>query len=83
VVGNPVIERIARAHGRTAVQVTLHWLIQQGDVAAIPKSSNPARARENFGVFDFALSEAEMAEIATLRRPEHLVNDRSLVPAWD
>jgi diketogulonate reductase-like aldo/keto reductase len=83
VVGNPVIEAVARSHGRTAVQVTLRWLIQQGDVAAIPKSSNAARARENFGVFDFALSEAEMAEIATLRRPEHLVNDRSLVPAWD
>jgi diketogulonate reductase-like aldo/keto reductase len=83
VVGNPVIEAIARAHGRTAVQVTLRWLIQQGDVAAIPKSSSPARARENFAVFDFALSDAEMAEIATLKRPEHLVNDRALVPAWD
>jgi 2,5-diketo-D-gluconate reductase B len=83
VVGNPVIEAIAKAHGRTATQVTLRWLIQQGDVVAIPKSSKPARARENFGVFDFALSEVEMAEIATQRRPEHLVNDHALVPAWD
>ena len=82
-VGNPVIEAIAKAHGRTAAQVTLRWLIQQGDVVAIPKSSNPGRARENFAVFDFALSEAEMAEIATLKRPEHLINDPSLVPAWD
>lgn len=83
VVGNPVIEAIARAHGRTAAQVALRWLIQQGDVVAIPKSAKPERARENFGVFDFALSDAEMAGIAALKRPEHLVNDRSLVPAWD
>lgn len=83
VVGNPVIEAIATARGKTAAQVSLRWLIQQGDVVAIPKSSNPGRARENFGVFDFTLSDAEMAEIATQKKPEHLVNDRSLVPAWD
>jgi hypothetical protein len=65
------------------VQVSLRWLIQQCDVAAIPKSSSPMRAQQYFAVFEFALSDAKMAEIAKLRRPEHLVNDRPLVPAWD
>lgn len=83
VVGNPVLEAIGKAHGKTAAQVSLRWLIQQGDVAAIPKSSKPERARENFDVFDFTLTDAEMAEIGTLGRKEHLINDRSLVPAWD
>ena len=83
VVGNPVIEKIAAARGRTAAQVALRWLIQQGDVVAIPKSSKPERARENFAVFDFTLSETEMAEIATLKRREHLINEPAWVPAWD
>jgi diketogulonate reductase-like aldo/keto reductase len=83
VVGNPVIEAIARAHKKTAAQVSLRWLIQQGDVVAIPKSSKPERARENFGVFDFALRDAEMAEIGTLGRKEHLVNEPAWVRAWD
>jgi diketogulonate reductase-like aldo/keto reductase len=83
VVGNPSIEAIARAHGKTAAQVSLRWLIQQGDVVAIPKSSKPERARENFGVFDFRLTDDEMAEIGKLGRPEHLVNEPAWVPAWD
>jgi 2,5-diketo-D-gluconate reductase B len=83
VVGNPVIEAIAAAHGRTAARVALRWLIQQGDVVAIPKSGRPDRARENFSVFDFALTDAEMARIATLGRREHLVNEPAWVPAWD
>ena len=83
VVGNPVIEAIAAAHGKSAAQVILRWLIQQGDVMAIPKSSRPERARENFAVFDFELSDAEMAKIATLKRREHLINEPSWVPVWD
>jgi diketogulonate reductase-like aldo/keto reductase len=84
VVGDPVIERIGKAHGKTAAQVTLRWLIQQGDVIAIPKSSHAARIEENLAVFDFSLDAAEMAEMDTLRAKNlRLVNQRSLVPAWD
>ncbi len=83
VVGNPVIEAIAAVHGKSAVQVTLRWLIQQGDIVAIPKSSRPDRARENFDVFDFSLSDEEMTRIGGLKRPHHLINEPSWVPAWD
>jgi diketogulonate reductase-like aldo/keto reductase len=84
VVGDPAIEAIGRAHGKSAAQVALRWLVQQGDVVAIPKSARPARARENFAVFDFALNDMEMAEIAALKRPySHLINEPEWVPAWD
>lgn len=61
----PVILDIAKAHGKSAAQVMLRWHIQDGrDI--IPKSVKPARIAENFDIFDFALSEAEMAAITAL-----------------
>jgi len=68
VAGNRVLEEIARAHGKSAVQVTLRWLIQQPDVVAIPKSSRSERLRENLAIFDFALSNEEMGRIFELAR---------------
>jgi 2,5-diketo-D-gluconate reductase B len=65
---DPVLAEIAKTRGRSIAQVALRWLIQQG-VAAIPRSSNPQRIADNFKVFDFALSDAEMARISTLKRP--------------
>jgi diketogulonate reductase-like aldo/keto reductase len=83
VIGDPVIERIARAHGRSAAQVTLRWIVQQGFVA-IPKTSKIERLSENLTVFDFALSEAEMARMSALTRPgSRLVNEPQWVPEWD
>jgi diketogulonate reductase-like aldo/keto reductase len=66
VAGNRVIEEIAAAHGKTAAQVTLRWLIQQPDVIAIPKSSRSERLKENLAIFDFSLSDDEMARIFDL-----------------
>jgi diketogulonate reductase-like aldo/keto reductase len=83
VVGNRVIEDIASAQGRTAVQVTLRWLIQQGDVIAIPKSSRVERLKENLGIFDFSLSEDEMARIHRLGGGRHIINDRGSVARWE
>ncbi len=54
---------IGTRHGRTPAQVTLRWLVQQAGVITIPKSSNPDHLAENIDVFDFELTEAEMAEI--------------------
>ncbi len=65
---DPVLAEIAMARGRSIAQVALRWLMQQG-VAAIPRSSNPQRIADNFKVFDFALSDAEMARISALKRP--------------
>jgi diketogulonate reductase-like aldo/keto reductase len=62
---DPVITGIGQAHGKTAAQVILRWHFQSG-VVAIPKSVHPARLAENIGIFDFALSDAEMARIDAL-----------------
>lgn len=84
IVGDPTIEAIARSHGRTAAQATLRWLIQQPGVAAIPKTSHIGRLKENLDVFDFALSDAEMARMSALARPgSRNVNEPQWVPEWD
>jgi diketogulonate reductase-like aldo/keto reductase len=84
VVGDPVIEAIASARGKSAVQVALRWLIQQPGVAAIPRTSNPARLAENFAVFDFQLTDDEMDRISRLKRPNsRLINEPDWVPRWD
>lgn len=62
---DPVLTAIGEAHGKSVAQVTLRWLIQRG-VVVIPKSSRPERMAENFDVFDFELTDEDMASIATL-----------------
>ena len=69
VLRDPVLERIADAHGKSTAQVTLRWHIQRGDVV-FPKSVTPERVRANFEIFDFTLSDAEIADITALDRGE-------------
>ena len=66
--GDPVLAEIATARGRGIAQIVLRWLLQQ-NVAAIPFSSKPERIADNFNVFDFELSDEEMARISALKRP--------------
>ena len=61
----PVITRIAAAHGKSPAQVMLRWHLQQGR-SAIPKSTRPHRIAENLDVVDFALSADELAAIDAL-----------------
>ena len=82
VFGNPVLERIGEAHGKNVAQVALRWLLQQGMIP-IPRTANPAHLADNLDVFDFVLSAAEMAEIATLKRPDGRVIDPPHAPQWD
>ena len=65
VMRDPAIAAVAQAHGKTPAQVMLRWHLQQGR-SAIPKSTNPARIAENFDVFGFELSAAELAAIDAL-----------------
>jgi 2,5-diketo-D-gluconate reductase A len=62
---NEVLLAVARTHGKTVAQVILRWLVQRG-IVAIPKSVHTERIRENFAVFDFALTADDMALIGTL-----------------
>jgi len=82
-VGNPTLAEIGRRHGKNEVQVSLRWLIQQPGVIAIPRSADPDHARANLDIFDFELSEAEMAEISALGSPEGRLIDPSFAPEWD
>jgi len=63
------IETVAAHHDRTPAQAILRWHLQLGNVV-IPKSSNPERIRENFEVFDFELSEDDMAALERLEAGE-------------
>jgi 2,5-diketo-D-gluconate reductase B len=58
--------RIGTAHGKSASQVALRWLIEQDGVAPIPKASSEGHARANFDIFDFALSEDDRRAIDAL-----------------
>ena len=80
--GNPTIERIATARGKSAGQVALRWLVQQG-VIPIPRTAKRARLAENLAVFDFTLTAAEMAEIGALKRPDGRVVNPAHAPKWD
>jgi 2,5-diketo-D-gluconate reductase B len=84
VIGDPTIEAIASAHGRSSAQVALRWIVQQPDLIAIPRTSKIERLAENLAVFDFVLTDAEMAQIGALTRPgSRLVNEPQWVPEWD
>ena len=62
----PVLLEIGRAHRKSAAQVALRYLIQNG-IAVIPKSVHRARMEENFAVFDFTLTGKELARIGADR----------------
>jgi 2,5-diketo-D-gluconate reductase A len=62
---NPIVTAIANAHGKTAAQSLIRWHIQLGNIV-IPKSVTPGRIVSNFNVFDFQLSEQDMASISSL-----------------
>lgn len=65
VFGDPQLQALAEQVGRTVSQVVLRWVLQRGDIV-FPKSSSPARMRENLEVFDFELSDEQMASITAL-----------------
>ena len=67
VLDDPVIVSIAERAGKTPAQVVLRWHIERGDII-FPKSVTPSRVKENFGIFDFELSGADVAEISALNK---------------
>ena len=67
------IASIAAAHGKSSAQIILRWHLQAGNIA-IPGSSNEAHIAENYDIFDFALSDEEMAELTALDRDERFAD---------
>jgi len=80
---DPVLQAIALIHDKTPTQVTLRWLLQQDGVAAIPKAASEKNARGNLDIFDFELTDDEMARIATLARGHRIVDPEGWRPVWD
>ena len=80
----PLLKDIAARHGKTAAQVVLRWLVQQPGVITLSKTATESRLAENFAIFDFVLSDDEMAAIHGLARPAgRIVNPAHLAPKWD
>lgn len=62
------LREIGEAHGKTATQVALRWLVQQEKVSPIPKATSEEHLKENLDVFDFELSREEMERVFSLGR---------------
>ena len=77
-----LLARIAKAHGKSATQVCLRWLTQQG-IVVIPRTSKPERLTENFSISDFELTPAEMKQVTALSNPRGRIVDWSGSPKWD
>jgi|SoiMethySBSTD1v2_1073268.scaffolds.fasta_scaffold248164_2 diketogulonate reductase-like aldo/keto reductase len=81
---DPVLAGIAKEKGRTLAQVALRWLVQQGNIAPIPRSANPQHMAESLQVFDFTLTDEEMKRIHALARPDGRIADPAgRAPKWD
>ena len=64
-INEPVFTKLAEKYGKSNAQIILRWHVQSGNVI-FPGSKNPAHIRDNFNIFDFALTDEEMAEIAAV-----------------
>jgi diketogulonate reductase-like aldo/keto reductase len=76
------LKRIGATYGKTAAQISLRWLVQQ-NVAAIPRTARIERLSENIDIFDFTLTDGEMAEIAAMGNPKGRLTDFGFAPKWD
>jgi diketogulonate reductase-like aldo/keto reductase len=79
---NELLARTGKAHGKTAAQIALRYLVQQG-ITPIPRTAKPDHLAANLTVFDFKLSDAEMTEIARLKQTHLRVVDPPHAPQWD
>lgn len=81
---DPLLAGIAEEKNKTVAQIVLRWLVQQGNIAPIPRSSNPERIAQNLDVFNFVLTADEMERIHALARPDgRIANPAGRAPAWD
>jgi 2,5-diketo-D-gluconate reductase B len=80
--GDPTLTEIGEAHGKTAGQVALRWLLDQPGVSPIPKASSHERRVENFEVFDFSLSDEERERIDALPKNDRQI-DPDFGPDWE
>jgi 2,5-diketo-D-gluconate reductase B len=80
--GDATLQRIGRAHSKSPAQVALRFLEQEG-IIPIPRTSKRERLAENLGSLDFTLSDAEMADVGKLKRPDGRIVSPPQAPKWD
>lgn len=76
------LTEIGKKYGKTPVQISLRWLIEQENVVAIPKASSREHMEENINIFDFELSDEHFEQIDELDKSRRLVNP-SFAPDWN
>ncbi|MEL6967748.1 MAG: aldo/keto reductase [Pseudomonadota bacterium] len=79
----PAVLQAAATHAKTPAQIVLRWHVQHGGAGAIPKTATPGRLVENKAIFDFALSDSEMAAITALTLANKRLCDFEFSPVWD
>lgn len=83
-VDDPVLGEIAKAHGKTVAQIAIRWIVQQPNLAAIPRTTDRTKVAQNIDVFDFELSDDEMNRISALGdKKMRVVNPSVRAPVWD
>jgi 2,5-diketo-D-gluconate reductase B len=83
IMDDPTLDALAKKHGKSISQIVLRWLLQHGDVAAIPKAASVAHIKSNFDIFDFVLSHEDVAAIHALARPDGRLINPAWGPVWD
>ncbi|MBT5570332.1 MAG: aldo/keto reductase [Alphaproteobacteria bacterium] len=81
---DPVIVDIAATHNKTPAQIALRWLVQQSNVAIVPRALQISEIEENIGIFDFVLRDGEMTSINALQDNNlRVINPEVRRPVWD
>jgi diketogulonate reductase-like aldo/keto reductase len=80
--GAELLEKLAKAHGKSAAQISLRYLVQLG-CCPIPRTATPAHMKENLDVFDFKLSDTEMTDLKKLNATNMRVVNPPHAPVWD
>lgn len=80
---NRTIGDIAKKYNKNPAQISLRWIMQHNNVAAIPKSGTPDHIESNFDIFDFELTKAEIDQISSLAREDGRKVNPDFAPEWD
>jgi len=79
-----VLKELGAKYGKSVAQIVLRWVIQQDGLIALSKTVGEKRVVENFDIFDFEISTADMQAISALARPDgRIVSPDGLAPVWD
>jgi 2,5-diketo-D-gluconate reductase B len=82
-IADKTLQAIGKKYGKSPAQIALRWLIEQDNVAAIPKAGSRAHMQANFDIFDFALAPADRATIDALGGNGRIVDIAGWSPDWD